>query len=141
MKEINLFIEKVDIAKPDVKKIRRIAEIVLKDYLKELIQLNVILVNDMKLKEINKDFLKKDYYTDIISFNYSEIDTKVDGELYISAERVTENAVKYRRSDDEEMFRVIIHGLLHLCGENDNNTSERKRMRALERKYLKVCFT
>lgn len=112
------------------------------DYNKSIVKLDIILLSDERLREMNVKYLKSDVYTDIISFNYSEKSTEIEGELYISRDRINENAKKYKITEKEEMYRVIIHGTLHLAGEEDEKTEQRKHMQSKENQYLKlICFT
>lgn len=112
------------------------------DYNKSIVKLGIILLTDEKLREMNVKYLKSDDYTDIISFNYSEKSRAIEGELYISRERINENAKKYKITEKEEMYRVIIHGTLHLAGEEDEKKEQRKHMQGKENQYLKlICFT
>ncbi len=104
---------------------------------KESGDINIILTNDEYIMELNKKFLERDYYTDIITFNYSN-KNMISGELYISMERVMENAEKYKKSTKEELKRVIIHGILHLLEYQDRNNDEKIIMRKMEDKYLKM---
>ena len=99
--------------------------------------INIIFTNDEYILELNKKFLERDYYTDILTFNYSN-KNMISGELYISMERVMENAEKYKEDIKEELKRVIIHGILHLLGYQDRNKNEKIIMRQMENKYLKM---
>ena len=92
-------------------------------------------VNDDKILETNNTFLGHDYYTDIITFDYSE-GKIINGDLMISLDTVFTNADKFGRPYDEELHRVIIHGVLHLCGINDKGPGEREIMEAAENKAL-----
>lgn len=98
-------------------------------------QISVIFTTDKYLLEVNKKYLSRDYYTDIITFNYSD-KNKVSGDLYISSERVMDNAREFNVSYDEELLRVIIHGILHLLGYGDKSGSEIEIMRKKEDQYL-----
>jgi len=100
---------------------------------------DVIFTSDKKVYEINKEFLGHDYYTDIITFNYNNGKT-VNGEIYISAERVRLNAGKFGVTYDSEMRRVILHGFLHLCGYDDSTTEEKKKMAEMEEMYLALSY-
>ncbi len=100
---------------------------------------DVIITSDDKLYEINREFLGRDYYTDIITFDYNNGKT-VNGEIYISAERVRENAEKYGVKTDSEMKRVIFHGFLHLCGYDDRTAEEKKKMSEMEEMYLALSY-
>jgi rRNA maturation RNase YbeY len=88
---------------------------------------------------MNKRFLNHDYYTDIITFDMGEGSTsKLTGEVYISVDRVQDNASRLEVTFNEELLRVIFHGVLHLCGYKDKTKSQEKEMRATEDKYLRL---
>ena len=110
---------------------------VFKEEAKSLSSLNYIFCNDEALLKINKQYLGHDYYTDIISFNLSE--TKAGptiGEIYISTDRVKENASYLSVPLNQELHRVIFHGALHLCDYKDKTAKQRKLMRTKEEFYL-----
>ena len=92
-------------------------------------------VDDEKILEVNREYLGHDYYTDIITFDYDEDDV-INGDLVISLDTVRTNAEKFGKIYDEELHRVIIHGILHLCGINDKGPGEREIMEAAENKAL-----
>ena len=96
--------------------------------------LNLIFVGDEKLRGMNIQFLEHDYYTDIITFDYSE-DNVISGELYISIDRVAENALE-QEGLDNELKRVCVHGVLHLCGYGDKKHEEIILMRGKENYYM-----
>ena len=98
---------------------------------------NVILCNDPSILEINTQFLGHDYYTDIITFDYTEQDT-INGELYISIDTVKANAIDYGQQFPDELHRVIIHGFLHLCGLDDHTAEDIVKMREAENDALEV---
>lgn len=98
--------------------------------------LSYIFCTDKYLLKINKDFLSHDYYTDIISFDLSEISGQLVGEVYISVDRVKDNAKTHNISIKEELHRVIFHGALHFCGYKDKKPSDAKKMRQMEDLWL-----
>jgi len=98
--------------------------------------LNIILCDDEYLLSINKEFLEHDYYTDIITFDLSNNKSVIDGELYISIERVIDNAIQLKSNKVIELHRVIFHGCLHLCGYGDKTSAEEFIMRSKEDFYV-----
>jgi probable rRNA maturation factor len=100
-------------------------------------RLQYIFCSDKYLLGINKSYLQHDYYTDIISFDLSETKGKLIGEVYISIDRVKDNAKTHKTSLKEELLRVIFHGALHFCGYKDKNPADIKKMRSQEDKWLK----
>ena len=99
--------------------------------------LQYIFCSDQFLLGINKSYLQHDYYTDIISFDLSESKGKLIGEVYISIDRVKDNAKTHKNSLKEELLRVIFHGALHFCGYKDKKPADIKKMRAQEDRWLK----
>ena len=100
-------------------------------------RLQYIFCSDKYLLGINKSYLQHDYYTDIISFDLSETKGKLIGEVYISIDRVKDNAKTHKTSLKEELLRVIFHGALHFCGYKDKKPADIKKMRSQEDKWLK----
>ena len=98
-------------------------------------EIGYMFVDDAKILAVNNNYLGHDYYTDIITFDYDEGDT-INGDLVISLDTVRTNAVQFGKDYDEELHRVIIHGVLHLCGINDKGPGEREIMEANENKAL-----
>lgn len=101
------------------------------DYKRTIGQINFIFCSDSYLLSINKQFLEHDYFTDIITFDYSE-DTLISGDIYISIDRVFDNASELSVDKNLEVQRVVIHGVLHLCGLNDKSSKDAKKMRNAE---------
>lgn len=100
-------------------------------------EISIIFCSDEYLLKINKEYLNHDYYTDIITFNY--VDNKnISGDIFISIDRVKENADEYSVSFENELNRVIIHGVLHLIGFDDKDNSSKKIMTEKEDEYLSV---
>ena len=102
--------------------------------------LNYIFCSDKKLLSINSTYLNHNYYTDVISFDLSET-TLVEGEIYISTERVGQNANNYNIPFRRELLRVMFHGALHLCGYGDKSIQQAKIIRAKEDFYLEKFFS
>ena len=111
--------------------IRRVAA----SYGKTVGEVGYLFCNDEKILEVNREFLQHDYYTDIITFDYDEGDT-INGDIVISLDTVRSNAEQLGKDYNEELHRVIIHGILHLCGINDKGPGEREIMEAEEEKAL-----
>ena len=110
-------------------------------YNKKIGDIACIFCSDEKILEVNIQYLSHDYYTDIITFDYSEKDI-ISGDLFISLDTVRSNAEKFNTDYTEELCRVIIHGILHLCGFKDKSAEDEKVMREKENKALKqFCST
>ena len=100
--------------------------------------LDYVFCTDKYLLKINKQYLSHDYYTDIISFDLSDVPGQLIGEVYISVDRVKENAKAHNSSFKTELHRVIFHGALHFCGYKDKKPSDAKKMRQMEDLWLKA---
>lgn len=115
-------------------------ETIVNNHNKELGDISYIFCSDEQLLEINKEYLNHDYYTDIITFDYSEAEL-VSGDMFISIDRIKDNAKALKVPYQEELHRVIIHGVLHLLGFKDKTESESQKMRQLEDESLSVLLT
>lgn len=128
-----------DVKMPAIKKrettdlIRRVAS----GYGKKCGDIAYIFCSDEKILEVNKAYLQHDYYTDVITFDYTEGD-KISGDIFISVDTVRSNAEQFGTDYDEELHRIIIHGVLHLCGINDKGPGEREMMTRHENEALKL---
>jgi rRNA maturation RNase YbeY len=98
-----------------------------------------IFCDDDKILEVNKEYLKHDYYTDIITFDYSENAT-ISGDIFISVDTVKSNSEKFNTDYKTELYRVIIHGILHLCGYKDKSPNDKKLMREKENESLSELY-
>ena len=94
-----------------------------------------IFCNDEKILEVNREYLQHDYYTDIITFDYTE-ENVISGDLFISLDTVLSNSEQLRVQYEQELYRVIIHGILHLCGINDKGEGEREIMEREENEAI-----
>ena len=138
--KVNFFYEVSDFTLRDRILLKSFIETIFRRERRSLASLNYIFVTDAKLLQINRDFLKHDYYTDIITFDLST-GPAIAGEIYISIDRVKENALEQGQSFKGELHRVIFHGVLHLCGFKDKTQSDALIMRKMEDKYLKIYFS
>ena len=122
---------------PKIKKRETTAWIraVAKSYGRRVGEVGYMFVNDDKILEVNREYLGHDYYTDVITFDYDEDDV-VSGDVVLSLDTVASNAHLFNKTYEEELYRVIIHGILHLCGINDKGPGEREQMEAAENKAL-----
>ena len=111
--------------------IRRVAE----SYGKKVGEVGYLFCDYEHILQVNREYLGHDYYTDIITFDYCEDDT-LNGDLVISLDTIRTNAEQFGKPYDEELHRVIIHGILHLCGLNDKGPGERQQMEAAEDRAL-----
>ena len=130
-----------DISLPRIKKretniwIKEVAHL----HQKQVDEIAYIFCSDEKILEINSQYLQHEYYTDIITFDYSEGDS-ISGDLFISLDTVKSNSEKFNTDYMEELHRVIIHGILHLCGFKDKSPKEEKEMREKENEALNLLL-
>ncbi len=122
---------------------RRLKTFIERMFRNEGIQINslvIIFCSDEYLLGVNRRFLNHDYYTDIITFNLADKEELVEGEIYISTDRIRENALINKVALQNELHRIIFHGVLHLCGFKDKKSDEKTLMTIEENMYLKMYF-
>lgn len=134
---IHFFIEDVVFRLPNQKSVARwLTQIALYEH-KAISEISYIFCSDEYLLKINQQYLHHDYYTDVITFDHRDVpDAPLQADIFISYERVTDNARQLNCSPNDEILRVMAHGLLHLIGYNDATPKEKKLMRVLEDTYL-----
>jgi len=136
---IKIFYDKVEFRLKGWRKIRNLIEDIISKEKKISGDIYIILTDDISVRQINIDFLKHNYYTDVISFS-NNIGKTVNGEVYISIDRVRINSINYNVSFKNELTRVIIHGILHLCGYDDSGLNEKGKMTEMEEDWLAVFY-
>ena len=119
----------------DSKSIEKFVTLIIQDHGYSSAIINLIITDDEALRKMKKKYFNQDYYTDVIAFNIEK--DPFEGEIYISYDRVKNNASQYNQSFQKEFKRVIIHGLLHLYGYKDSTNNEKIKMTSLEEKFLK----
>jgi rRNA maturation RNase YbeY len=121
-------------------RLKKFIESIFKKEKKKIQSLNYVFCTDEKLLEINRQYLNHDYYTDIVSFELSKKDEPAEGDIYISIDRIRDNALSLGEPLYKELHRVIFHGALHLCGYKDKTRSQSLEMRNKEEEYLSRYF-
>jgi len=117
-------------------KLKKFIESIFRKEKKKIQSLNYVFCTDEELLQINRQYLDHDYYTDIVSFELSEKKKPVEGDIYISIDRIRDNALTLKEPLYRELHRVIFHGALHLCGYKDKTKSQSREMRNKEEEYL-----
>lgn len=133
---INFFNEDVSFKPVNPLKTKRWIKGVIEHAGAELNEINYIFCSDEYLLEVNKEHLDHDYFTDIITFDNSEEEGIIEADIFISIDRVKENALNENKSFDDEMRRVLVHGVLHLLGYEDSTDDLKKAMRQTEDENL-----
>ena len=135
MTEITITTHGVEMPQINPELMKRWIVAVAQGFDKSVGNISYIFCNDDEILEVNRQFLQHDYYTDIITFDYSKR-LRIHGDIFISLDTVRSNAELFSKPYEEELFRVIIHGILHLCGINDKGPGEREIMEQEENKAL-----
>ena len=134
---VNYFTEGVKFSFKEKRRTSRWLKLVAESEIRSLGDISVIFCSDPYILDVNLKYLQHDYYTDIITFDYCEGDT-LSGDLFISIDSVRENAAFYKTEFEEELNRVIVHGVLHLIGYDDHSEADKKEMRSKENYYLSL---
>ncbi|MDE1192385.1 MAG: rRNA maturation RNase YbeY [Arachidicoccus sp.] len=138
MKKVQFHYQDIKLTIRNKNEIKRFVEKIFITEKKDLDKIHYIFCTDEYLLTINRQYLKHDYYTDIITFDLSENENKIIGEIYISLDRIADNANSINEPLYNETLRVIFHGALHLCGYKDKNEKDEKIMRKMEDKYISL---
>ena len=138
--EITFQSEGVEHPQIDENKLSQWIESVAKKHNRETGEISYLFCDDEKILEVNQQYLNHDFYTDIITFDYSERDM-ISGDIIVSLQTVESNSQMYKTDFKDELHRVIIHGILHLCGQGDLSEEEEKAMRDAENSALEMLVT
>jgi len=137
---VHFYFEKVGLTLKERGKLKYFINSLVAKEKKNLNNLNYIFCNDNTLLEINRKYLNHNFYTDVISFDLSSSRKEILADIYISVDRIRENAKSFKITMEEELHRVMLHGLLHLCGYNDKTEVQRQLIRKKEDFYLNLYF-
>ncbi len=135
MNKIEVFYEEVESIAVDVQMLEQHIEFLVNNEKRKLGDVSIVFCSDEYLLRINEEYLNHNYYTDIITFDYSE-NFFISGDLFISLDRIRDNALKFQTTFNKELYRVILHGVLHLVGYKDKTGAEQETMREKEDFYL-----
>jgi len=134
--KLSFFFEKIEPVKIQKEAVQNAIDFLIENEKKQPGEISVIFCSDEYLLKINEQYLNHNYYTDIVTFDYVE-NSVISGDLFISLDRIKENSAQFNVAFKEELYRVILHGVLHLVGYKDKTATEKKLMRGKEDFYLK----
>ena len=135
---INFFFEEIEEPVLDYNKIKSWLSSLIDKHSQQLVEINYIFCSDDYLLEVNKEYLDHDYYTDIITFDNSDREEEIEGDIFVSIDRIKNNSADLHTNHLEETIRVLAHGVLHLCGYKDKTPAETSIMRAEEDKAIEL---
>jgi probable rRNA maturation factor len=138
MGKVNFFIEEIDFSIPHPRKLATWIRKAVKSENHQLEELNYIFCSDSYLFNLNRGYLRHNTLTDIVTFDNSELEQKIEGDIFISIDRVRENSQEFKTIFDVELRRVMIHGVLHLVGYSDKSPEQKAQMRKKEDVYLSL---
>ena len=140
-KRIRFFPSGVKFSFRDRKKFKHFIDLIILREGKKIEIVNFVFCTDLQLRNLNKKFLNHDYFTDILTFDLSENKKLIIADIYVSVNRINDNSKKFHISFTKELHRIMIHGLLHLCGYKDKKKIEKSQIRLTEDKYLSLYFS
>ncbi len=132
--EISFFNEEIELPVFNQERVIEIYQTIASDHEETVDYINIIFCTDEYLLNVNQEYLQHDYYTDIITFDYSEDELASD--IFISVDRIKENALEFNVDFTQELYRILLHGILHLVGYEDKDDASKTIMTANEDKYL-----
>jgi rRNA maturation RNase YbeY len=138
MADINFHIEGIRFKVPCPLKIKKWLRSAAREEGHSINEINYIFCSDKYLLQINKEYLNHNYFTDIVTFDNSEKKGVIEGDIFISIDRVRDNAKEFREEFEKELKRVMVHGLLHLVGYRDKTPAQKSKMRKREEAYLSL---
>ena len=137
---VHFYFEKVHLTLRERGNLRGFINTLIAKEKRKLNKLNYIFCSDKALLRINRKYLGHNFYTDVVTFNLSSSPKEILADIYISVDRIKENAKSFQTPIKEELHRVMFHGLLHLCGYNDKTERQIKLMRKMEDFYMALYF-
>ncbi len=135
---INFFFEEIEEPVLDYEKIKHWLSLLINEHSFTLVEVNYILCSDEYLLGVNREYLDHDYYTDIITFDNSEEAEEIEGDIFVSMDRVIDNSKELETNQLDETIRVLAHGVLHLCGFKDKTEDDATEMRNQENKAIEL---
>lgn len=135
---INFFFEEIEEPVLDYEKIKHWLSLLINEHSFTLVEVNYILCSDEYLLGVNREYLEHDYYTDIITFDNSEEEEEIEGDIFVSMDRIIDNSKELETNQLEETIRVLAHGVLHLCGFKDKTEEDASEMRNQEDKAIEL---
>ncbi len=135
---INFFFEEIEEPVLDYEKIKHWLSLLINEHSFTLVEVNYILCSDEYLLGVNREYLDHDYYTDIITFDNSEEEEEIEGDIFVSMDRIIDNSKELETNQLEETIRVLAHGVLHLCGFKDKTEGDASEMRNQEDKAIEL---
>ena len=140
MSSINIINDYTSFNQFNAKTLEHLTEMIFNSENREYSSINFIITDEEYLSRFKKKYFNQNVYTDVMTFNLENSNEPIEGEIYVSMDRIFSNAKVYQKSLDEEVKRVMIHGILHLIGYNDDTKKKKENMTLLENKYISSLY-